>query len=87
MGLFLLGLVLGDSEAGFELYNVGDTAHLKVCNESRKVVAHVVGNNTGDIAEQLALAVFHDVTVDQLRAVHRWELNKPMRLQKDKESK
>lgn len=82
MGLFLLGRVLGDQDASFEAYNSGNITHLLVRNCADQVVAHVVGKNTGELGDELALAVLHDVTVEQLRSLQRMPLNKPLRVEK-----
>lgn len=85
MGLFLLGQVMGNDEGGFEICFTGAFYHMRVMNSGGTVVAHVVGKDSGELADQLALAIFHDIPEERLCILHRRPLNKPARLQNEKE--
>jgi hypothetical protein len=80
MGLFLLGQVMGNDEAGFDITFTGTFYHMRVINPAGTVKAHVVGKDLGELAEQLALAIFHDIPEDHLCILHRRPLNKPVQL-------
>ena len=80
MGLFLMGQVMGSDEAGMEIGFTGTFYHMRVRNPAGTQVAYVIGKDGAELADQLALAIFHDIPEDRLCTLHGTPLNKPVQL-------
>ncbi|HJV64920.1 MAG TPA: hypothetical protein VJ550_04230 [Geomonas sp.] len=86
MALNLLALGLEDwEEKSFEACRSGELIHLRVRNCEGEVVLKVAGSGVDDLAEQLVLACLHNVSTEQLGALHRRPLNRGLQVQKRKQ--
>ena len=63
-------------EKDFEGVNMGNLLHLQVKDMKGEVCLQVVGGDSGEIAEQLVLACFHNLSIEHLGALHLHPLNR-----------
>lgn len=81
MGLFLLRLKGGDEEVSLLHCVSGGMMHLRVKNPAGVVLYQVSGKDPGELADQLGLACFHDLSPDRLRELHHQPLSQGVQLQ------
>jgi hypothetical protein len=63
---------------------IGDTLlRLQVLNLKGEECLQVYGADSGELAEQLVLACFHNLSIEHLGALHLKPLNSPLQVQKE----
>lgn len=60
----------------------GDLGHLRIRDGQGKVLFQVSGKNSGELAWQLVLACLHNITIDQLKALHKRPLKRALGITK-----
>jgi len=80
-------LELGMKEGGaiqFESSCSGGLLNFSVKDEKGAVIVQVAGEDADEVGAQLALACLHKISIDQLRALHKQPIRKPLVLCKKK---
>jgi hypothetical protein len=62
---------------------IGDLLRLQVLNLKGEECLQVYGTDSCELAEQLVLACFHNLSIEHLGALHLKPLNSPLQVQKD----
>lgn len=73
----------GDKD--FEGCRMGDLLHLRLRDMKGEVCLEVVGGDDLELAEQLVLACFHNISIEHLGALHQRPLNRGLQARKEKE--
>ena len=63
---------------GFESRCSGGLITFSVKDENGAVVVQVAGEDADEVGAQLALACLHRMSIDQLRALHKQPVRKPL---------
>jgi hypothetical protein len=83
MALNLLAVGMDDwDEKSFEACRSGEMLHLRVKNCDGEVALKVVGRDVDELGEQLVLACLHNLSAEQLGALHARPLNRGLQVQK-----
>lgn len=69
-------------EKDFEGCRMDDYFQLRLRDMKGEVCLEVVGEDSADIAEQLVLACFHNISIEHLGALHLRPLNRGLQVQK-----
>ena len=72
----------GDKDFGGMV--MGNLMHLEVRNLQDEVCLQVVGTNTLELAEQLVLACFHNLSIEHLGALHMRPLQRGLQVRREK---
>src|SRR6185369_12568835 len=72
-------------EKEFEGCKMGDLLHLRLRNMKGEVCLQVVGADSLEIAEQLVLSCFHNISIEHLGALQLHPLNRGLQVRKEKE--
>jgi len=72
-------------EKDYECCRMGDLLHLRLMDMKGEVCLEVVGRDSAEIAEQLVLACFHNISIEHLGALHLQPLDRGLQERKEKE--
>lgn len=85
MTLNLLELATGDDgPKEFQSRPSGDLVHLRVKNDKGEVCLQISGKDTGALGGQFVLNCFHNISIEQLRTLHKRPLKRGLQVQKGK---
>ena len=83
VSLNLLAVGMDDwGEKSFEACSSGEMLHLRVRNCDGEVALKVVGRDIDELGEQLVLACLHNISAEQLGALHARPLKRGLQVQK-----
>jgi len=86
MTLHLLELATGDDgPKEFQTCRSGDLIHLRVKNTKGEVCLQVAGKDTGDLGGQFMLTCLRNISIEQLRDLHKLPLKRALQVKKGKE--
>ena len=71
-------------EKDFVGCKMSDLLHLRIKDMKGEVCLEVVGRDSVEIAEQLVLACFHNISIEHLGALHLRPLNRGLQVRKEK---
>jgi hypothetical protein len=81
MALFLIGLAMDNyGEKALGGCSNGQNLTLKIVDDKGEVGLQVVGADSCELAEQLVLACFHNLSIEHLGALHLQPLNSNLQL-------
>ena len=72
-------------EKDFVGCKMGELLHLRLKDMKGEVCLEVVGGDSLEIAEQLVLACFHNISIEHLGALHLRPLDRGLQVQKEKD--
>lgn len=85
MTLHLLEIATGDDgPKEFQTCNSGGLVHLRVKNGKGEVCLQVAGKNMSDLGWQLVLTCFHNISIEDLRGLHKCPLKRALQVKKGK---
>jgi len=87
MSLYLLQLATDDEGPKlFETCKSGEVMHLRVKNSEGEVCLQVSGKDVYELAWQYVLHCFHNISIDELKALHKRPLRRALEVKKGKGS-
>jgi hypothetical protein len=83
VGVYLLNIAIGDgAENRMQTCQSQGLLHLRIKDGDGEVALQVCGKDLDEVASQLVLASLKKISIQQLRALHKRSLKKPVQLVK-----
>ena len=82
MALYLLELATDDvGPKEFQTCRSGDLVHLRVKNSKGEVCLQLAGKDTSELGVQFVLTSLHNISIEQLGALHKRPLKRALQVQ------